>query len=114
MFTPLLTKLTPFISTDFLGLPRALDGNGAGIVRVDMRAYEFNPYRLEPALQPTANGIGFTVRRAPGKSVRLERSRDLATWEPVATVPIPTGDQTLIDPVAASEPFLFDRAVSAP
>ena len=35
-------------------------------------------------------------------------------WEPVATVPIPANGQTLIDPAATTEPFLFYRAVSVP
>ena len=71
-------------------------------------------YRFEPALQLTVNGLVFTVRGEPGKTVRIERSRDLANWEPVATVPIPASGQTLIDPAAISEPFLFYRAVSVP
>ena len=46
--------------------------------------------------------------------MRVERSRDLVTWEHVATVPIPASGQTLIDPAATTEAFLFYRAVSAP
>jgi hypothetical protein len=62
----------------------------------------------------TVNGLVFTIRGEPGKSVRVERSRDLVDWEPVGTVPIPANGQTLIDPAATTEPFLFYRAVSVP
>ena len=53
----------------------------------------------------------FTVRGVPGKSVRIERSRDLVNWEEAATVPLPASGQTLIDPAATTEVFLFYRAV---
>jgi hypothetical protein len=72
-----------------------------------MGAYEFNPYQFEPGPQLTPNGLVFTIRGESGKTVRIERSHDLLKWDPVATVPIPASGQTLIDPAAASEPFLF-------
>jgi hypothetical protein len=50
--------------------------------------------------------------REPGKQVRIETSRDLIKWEFVATIPIPAGGQTLIDPVAVTEPFRFYRAIA--
>ena len=79
-----------------------------------MGAYEFNPYRFDPMLRPEPSGFGFTVHGEPGKSVRIERSRDLVTWEHVATVPIPAPGQTLIDPAPASESSMFCRTEWAP
>jgi hypothetical protein len=106
------TNLTGIVTTDVIGLPRPLDGNGDGIARFDIGAYEFNPYRFEPTLRVSPDGFQFTVKGEPGKSVRIERSRDLLNWEWAATVPIPAGGQTLIDPAATTGPYLFYRAVS--
>jgi hypothetical protein len=54
------------------------------------------------------------MRGEPGKSVRIERGRDLVNWETAMTVPIPASGQTLIDPAATTEPFFFCRAVMEP
>jgi hypothetical protein len=62
-------------------------------------------------LRPAADGFRLTVNGEPGWTVRVERSRDLVTWEVVATVPIPAGGQMLVDPAATSERMLFYRAV---
>jgi len=108
------TNLAGLIATDLLGLPRPMDGNGDGIARFDIGAYEFNPYRFEPALQMSGDGFWFTVRGEPGRSVRIERSRDLVNWEYAGEVPIPACGQTLIDPAATTEPRLFYRALRVP
>ena len=71
------TNLTGLITTDILGLPRPMDGNGDGLARFDIGAYEFNPYRFEPTLEMGVDGFRFTVRGEPGRSVRIERS---PTW----------------------------------
>ena len=73
-----------------------------------------NSDRFEPALQLTANGLVFTMRGEPGKSVRIERGRDLVNWETAMTVPIPASGQPLIDPAAWTELILFCRSVSVP
>jgi len=102
--------------TDILGNTRSIDGNGDGIVAWDIGAYEFDPRRLRfaPALHLTSDGLTFTVKGESGTSVRIERSRNLLDWEHVATVPIPASGQTLTDPMATAEPFLFYRAVVVP
>jgi hypothetical protein len=108
------TNLAGLLTTDLLGLPRLMDGNDDGIARVDMGAYEFNPYRFAPTLHLSANGFQFTVRGEPGQSIRIERSRDLGNWEFACEVPIPACGQTLIDPAATSESKLFYRAIRVP
>jgi hypothetical protein len=58
------------------------------------------------------DGFRLVLRGVTGQMLRVERSNDLFEWEHVATVPIPANGQTLIDPAATTEPFLFYRAVS--
>ena len=80
-----------------------------GLVILDL----YQPPRLEsPQLHP--EGFHLTLRGVTGQIMRLERSRNLLDWEMAATVPVPTSGQTLIDPAATTEPFLFYRAVSVP
>jgi hypothetical protein len=108
------TNLAGLLTNDILGLPRPMDGNGDGIAPFDIGAYEFNPYRFAPTLHLSASGFQFTVCGEPGRSVRIERSRDLVNWEYAGEVPIPACGQTLIDPVATSESKLFYRAIRVP
>ncbi|HEY5912106.1 MAG TPA: LamG-like jellyroll fold domain-containing protein [Verrucomicrobiae bacterium] len=108
------TDLSGIINTDILGLPRPMDGDNDGLAQFDIGAYEFNPYRFEPALQMGVDGFRFTIRGEPGRSVRIERSRDLLHWEFAGEVPIPASGQTLVDPATTSEPRLFYRATRVP
>jgi hypothetical protein len=57
------TNLTGLISTDILGLPRPMDGDGDGVARFDIGAYEFNPYRFEPTLQRECQGLSVHPQR---------------------------------------------------
>ena len=62
----------------------------------------------------SASSFQFAVCGEPGRSVRIERSRDLVNWEYAGEVPIPACGQTLIDPAATTEPRLFYRAMRVP
>ncbi len=108
------TDLVGLTTTDITGLPRPMDGNYDGLARFDMGAYEFNPYRFESTLSLGTDGFRFTIRGEPGRSVRIERSRDLVNWEFAGQIPIPASGQTLIDPAATSETKLFYRATRMP
>ena len=53
-------------------------------------------------------------RRHSALSLPERQGAGWVNWEPVATVRIPANGQTLIDPTATTEPFLFYQAVSVP
>jgi len=85
----------------------AAGGQGLAILSL------YQPPRLE-SLRWDAQGFHLLLRGPTGQMMRLDRSRDLRIWEPFATIPIPASGQTLIDPAATTEPYLFYRAVSVP
>jgi PKD repeat protein len=108
------TNLTTLPATDLGGLPRIMDGNRDGLARVDIGTYEFNPYRFTTAFELGLTGLVFTVQGEPGKTIRLESSRDLEHWELVTTLPIPPGGQRRTDPLPLTESCRFYRTVWTP
>ena len=94
--------------------PRARDGHGDGIARVDLWDL---PVRAEVARACASTELqraGVQGIGEPGRSVGLYWSRNLMNREAVAAGPIPASGQTLIGPAATTERLLGHRTVSVP
>ena len=74
------TNLTELLTTDFLGVARPLDGNGDGLARFDMGAYEYHPahgYAIFTRTESTAQGLVLEWNEA-GEGMKLQRATGLA------------------------------------
>ncbi|MBE7500130.1 MAG: hypothetical protein HS113_07435 [Verrucomicrobiales bacterium] len=86
-----------------------LTGNSASGV------FALLPLRFAPDARLGPDGFRFRVLGEPGRTVRVERSRDLRLWEALTTVPaLPVSGQALLDAGAVGERLLFYRAVREP
>lgn len=107
------TNLTTLAITDFAGLPRILDGNYDGVAQVDIGAYEYNPYRFLP-LQVTLDRMTLVLKGEPGKTVRVDQSRDLLNWETLTEAVIPGDSQLPLTLANTNRATLFYRAARVP
>jgi hypothetical protein len=71
--------------------------------------------RLLPRFEPPwfgAAGLQLSLQREAGQTIRLQRSRDLKTWEDWVILTGPGTSEGVVDPAASFHPFQFYRAVA--
>jgi hypothetical protein len=84
----------PESTLDFDGLPRKIDGNGDGVARTDIGAFEFRPQPTKPSPTPDRTPPHITLKakrvQKGAKRVRVQVTSDeAATLEATGTVKAP-------------------------
>lgn len=112
------TDLSALLTGDLAGVVRPQDGNGDGVARFDMGAYEFVPSQPPPpatvTLRRSASGLELVVTGQPGSLIRVEQSSTLQAWETVTTFTMPASGEGVLAVPDTTRPALFFRAVTLP
>lgn len=83
--------------------------------RSGLKVFDISLFQLAPELEPTfldASGFHLTLRAESGQVLRLQRSRDLKTWEDWQVITNENGFHPLVDESAGDETVRFYRVIS--
>jgi hypothetical protein len=91
-----------------------VDGNRVYVAAGEDGLIILNTYQPPPRIESTVfddDGFHLVFRGEAGRTIRLQRSLDLRTWEDWVILTATGDSQAVADPIAGSHPCQFYRAV---